>query len=93
MTRQAAERDPGRNTQFSRRWGDDPPRVSNIEHLGHEVAPRIVEEIGRRAIGRWLNKASEGHGPVAAEAFRQAGSIRRTIGLEWGDLIGQRAAA
>ena len=69
------------------------PRVSNIERLGREVAPRIVEEVGRRAIGGWLNKASEGHSPVAAEAFRQADSIRRTMGLEWGDLIGQRAAA
>ncbi len=29
----------------------------------------------------------------SAEAFRQADSIRLKMGLEWGDLIGQRAAA
>jgi len=89
----AANNNPGRNSHFSRRWADDPLDLRSFQHLGHEVAPKVIEDVGRRAIGHWLDKASEAHGASAAEAFRQADSIRRKMGLEWGDLIGQRAAA
>ena len=88
-----AEHDPSRNPQFRRRWADDPLRLPDFRHLGREVAPQVVEDVGRRAIGRWLDKASGTHGAVADEAFRQADSIRLKMGLQWTDLIGQRAAA
>ena len=93
MRDHAAERDPGRNANFSRRWADDPLRLPDLRHLSREVTPQVVDDVGRRAIGRWLGKASEAHGAVAAEAFRQADSIRRKLGLAWGDLIQERRAA
>ena len=93
MRNHVAERDPGRNPYFSRHWTDDPLALPDLRHLDHEVAPQVVEDVGRRAIGRWLDKASRTHGTVAAEAFRKANSIRLKMGLEWEDLVGQRAAA
>ena len=93
MRNPAAERDPGRNANFSRRWADDPLRLPDFPHLGREVAPQVVEDVGRRAIGRWLDKASETHGAVAAEAFRQADDIRQRLGLAWGELIDATRAA
>ncbi len=89
----ATERNPSHNPNFKRQWDDDPLRLPDFQHLGREVVPRVVEDVGRRAIGRWLAKASESHGAVAAEAFRQADSIRRTLGLAWDDLIEHRSAA
>ena len=74
-----AERDPSRNSQFQRRWVDDPLRLSDFQHLGREVAPQVVEDAGRRAIGCWLDKASGTHGAVAAKAFRQADDIRQRL--------------
>lgn len=93
MRNHAAERDPGRNANFSRRWADDPLRLPDFQHLGREVAPQVVEDVGRRAIGRWLDTASAAHGAPAANAFRQADSIRRKLGLAWTDLIQERSAA
>ena len=93
MRDHAAERDPARNASFSRRWADDPLRLPDFQHLGREVAPRVVEDVGRRAIGHWLDRASETHGAAAAEAFRQADSIGRKLGLAWEDLIQERRAA
>ncbi len=93
MRNHAAERDPGRNPNFARRWADDPLRLPDFKHLGREVAPQVVEDVGRRAIGRWLDKASGTHGAPAAEAFRQADSIRLKMGLAWNDLIHERRAA
>ena len=87
------ERDPGRNSYFERRWADDPLRLPEFQRLGREVAPRVVEDVGRRAIGRWLDRASRSHGAPAAEAFRQADSIRRKMGLDWTDLIQEQQAA
>ena len=89
----AAERDPARNPNFARRWTDDPLQLPDFQHLGREVAPQGVEDLGHRAIGHWLGRASETHGPVAAEAFREADSIRLKMGLEWSDLIQERHAA
>ena len=89
----ATETDPGRNGNFKRKWSDDPLRLPDFEHLGREVVPRVLEDVGRRAIGCWLAKASGTHGAVAAEAFRQADSIRRKLGLAWDDLIDGRRAA
>ena len=88
-----AERDPSRNPHFRRRWVDDPLRLPDFQHLGREIAPHVVENVARHAIGRWLDKASEAQARQAAEAFRQADAIRRKMGLAWGDLIEQRNAA
>ncbi len=85
--------DPSRNLQFQRRWVDDPLRLPDFQHLGREVAPRVVEDVGRRAIGRWLDKASEAPSRQSAEAFRQADAIRRKMGLDWSDLIDGRKTA
>ncbi len=93
MRDHAAERDPGRNPNFARRWADDPLALLDFQHLDREVDPRAVKDVGRRAIGRWLDKASGTHGAMAANAFRQADSIRRKMGLEWGDLIEHRSTA
>ncbi len=87
MRNHAAERDPSRNANFSRRWIDDPLHLPDLQHLGREVAPQVFEDAGRRAIGRWLDKASGTHGTVAAKAFRQADDIRQQLGLGWGELI------
>ena len=89
----AGQSNPRRNAAFSRIWADDPLDLQGFRHLGRDVIPQVVEDVGRRAVASWLDKASEAHGASAAEAFRQADSIRRKMGLEWGDLIGQRAAA
>ena len=60
-----AERDPDRNSQFQRRWVDDPLRLPDFQHLDREIPSQVAEGAGRRAIGRWLDKASGTHGAVA----------------------------
>ena len=89
----AGQSNPSRNARFNRIWADAPLDLQGFQHLGREVIPQVVEDVGRRAIGRWLDRASEAHGASAAEAFKQADSIRLKMGLQWTDLIGQRAAA
>ena len=89
----AGRSNPSRNAAFSRPWADEPLDLQGFQHLGREVIPRVVEDVGRRAIGRWLDRASEAHGASAAEAFRQADSIRLKMGLAWNDLIDGRRAA
>ena len=89
----ATERDPGRNPQFHRRWTDDPLALPDLQYLAREVAPQAVEGVARRAIGRWLDKASRAHGAPAAEAFREADAIRERLGLDWGELIDATGAA
>ena len=93
MRNHAAERDTGRNPNFTRRWADDPLALPDLQHLGREAAPTVVKDAGRRAIGRWLDKASRAHGAPAAKAFREADAIRQRLGLEWGHLIEERSAA
>ncbi len=88
-----AERDPSRNPAFQRHWVDDPLDLPGFEHLGREVAPRVAEGAGRRAIARWLDKAAQTHNEQAAEAFQQANAIRQKLGLDWHDLINERRAA
>ncbi len=92
MRNHAAERDPSRNANFSRQWADDPLQLPDFQHLG-EVAPQVVEDVGRRAIARWLDTAAQAQGATASKAFRQADDIRRRLGLAWTDLIDQRSAA
>lgn len=89
----ARQSNPSRNAAFSRPWADEPLDLQGFQHLGREVIPQVVEDVGRRAIKRWLDKASETHGAPAVEAFKQADSIRRKMGLGWGDLIAHRSAA
>ena len=89
----ASQSNPRRNAAFSRIWADDPLDLQGFQHLDREVAPKVIEDVGRRAIGDWLDRASKGHGAVAANAFRQADSIRRKLGLAWGDLIHERWVA
>ncbi len=89
----AAQSDPGRNSNFSRTWDDDPLALPGFRHLDREIGPQAVEAVGRRAIGDWLDRASDGHGAVAARAFQQADAIRRRLGLAWEDLIENRRAA
>ena len=93
MTNFAAQSDPSRNPRFNRTWTDDPLQLPDLQHLGCEIAPKVVQDVGRRAIGCWLGKASETHGAVAAEAFRQADLIRRKLGLDWTELIHEQEAA
>ena len=93
MTNYAAQSDPGHNPNFSRAWGDDPLGLPGFRHLDREIGPQAAEDVGRRAIGDWLNRASKGHGAVAANAFKQADRIRKRLGLGWGDLIDGRRAA
>ena len=89
----AAQADPAHNSNFSRRWNDDPLALPGFRHLDREIGLKAAEDVGRRAIYAWLNKASDGHGASAAQAFRQADAIRRRLGLGWADLSGQRTAA
>ena len=89
----AAQADPSYNRHFSRTWGDNPLGLPGFRHLDREIGPQAVEELSRKTIGAWLNKASNGHGAVATNAFRQADLIRRKMGLAWEDLIDQRSAA
>ncbi len=85
--------DPSRNPQFQRRWVDDPLGLPDFQHLGREIMPKMVDEIGRRAIARWLDQAAQAQGATATKAFSEADAIRRKMGLAWEDLIGQRSAA
>ncbi len=93
MTNYSKFSDPIFNPAFRRRWHDEPLDGQGLRHLGDEVAPLVVEGIGRRAVAYWLDRASQASGVVAAKSFRQADSIRRTLGLGWGDLIDERRAA
>ena len=85
--------DPSRNPHFQRRWVDDPLALPGFRHLDREVAPKVVESTGRRAIARWLDQATQAQGIAATKAFNEADSIRRKMGLAWGDLIEHRSAA
>ena len=69
--------DPIHNFNFRRRWVDDPLDDRGLRHLGRDVRPKVIEAVARRAIGRWLDKASETQNKQSAEAFRQADEIRR----------------
>ncbi len=88
-----AERDPSHNAQFQRRWVDDPLRLPDFQHLGREVAPRVAEGAGRRAIARWLDTAAQAQGAAASKAFEQADAIRQRLGLDWSELIDAPRAA
>ncbi len=85
--------DPSHNPQFQRRWVDDPLDLPDFQHLDREVTPKVFEDVGRRAIARWLNRAAQMQGRKAFEAFKQADSIRERLGLAWNDLIRERRAA
>lgn len=89
----AAQSNPRRNSRFNRTWGDDPLALHDFQHLDRELTPKVVEDVGRRAIGRWLDQAAQTHGAAATKAFNEADAIRRKMGLAWEELIGQRAAA
>ena len=89
----ALQGDPSHNPQFQRRWVDDPLGLPDFQHLGHEIVPKVIEETGRRAITRWLDKAAQAQGATATTAFNEADAIRRKMGLAWEDLINQRSAA
>jgi len=89
----ATQGDPNRNRQFQRRWVDDPLDLPALQHLGREVLPKVVEDVGRRAIVRWLDKAGQAQGAAATKAFNQADAIRQKMGLAWEDLIENRRAA
>ncbi len=93
MTNYAAQSDPGRNRNFSRTWGDDPLALPDLRHLDREIGQQAVQDVGRRAIGRWLDKAAGAQNGEAAAAFAQADGIRRRMGLDWSDLIDGRRAA
>ena len=85
--------DPTFNPAFRRPWADDPLDERGLQHLGREVAPRVAEGAGQRAVARWLDTAAQAQGAAASKAFEQADAIRRRFGLDWTDLIGQRSAA
>ena len=87
------QNDPNYNPHFQRRWVDDPLGLSDFQHLDREVAPKVVESTGRRAIARWLDQATQAQGFAATKAFNEADAIRRKMGLAWGDLIEHRSAA
>jgi hypothetical protein len=89
----AAHGDPNRNRQFQRRWTDDPLGLPDLHHLGREVLPKVVEDVGRRAIARWLGKAGQTRGQEASQAFQHADSIRQQLGLDWSELIHEGRAA
>ena len=89
----AAKSNPSRNSHFSRHWTDDPLDLRDFQHLKREVTPKVAADVGRRTIGRWLDKASETYGASAAKAFQEADAIRRKMGLDWGALIEQRGAS
>ncbi len=57
------------------------------------VVAQVVEDVARRAIGRWLDKAAEAQNGESAGAFRQADAIRRKMGLDWVELTDARNAA
>ena len=85
--------DPSRNPHFQRRWVDDPLGLPGFLHLDREIAPKVVESTGRRAIARWLDQAAQAQGTAATKAFNEADAIRQKMGLAWEDLIEQRSAA
>ena len=93
MTHYAAQSDPARNPNLARRWTGDPLDDRGLRHLGDEVAPLVVEGIGRRAIACWLDKAAQARNREATDAFCEADNIRRTLSLDWRDLIDERWAA
>ncbi len=88
-----AECDPDANPHFRRRWEDAPLGLPEFQYLGREIAPRVAEDAARRAIARWLDKAAQTQGRKAFEAFKEADSIRRKMGLAWGEMIDAPRAA
>ncbi len=85
--------DPDFNPHFRRRWTDEPDRALGLPLLNQDATPEVVQAVGRQAIASWLATAGEKTGRQASDAFRRADSIRRRLGLDWADVIGERGAA
>ena len=60
-------------------------------HIG-EIAAKVVEDVGRRAVAHWLKEACQAEGEERAAALQTADNIRQTMGLEWADVIDREAA-
>ncbi len=55
-------------------------------HIG-EIVDRVVRQLGRRAIAFHLSRAVETTGDEALMALAEADSIRRRLGLSWGQYV------
>ncbi len=82
--------DPNHNFAFRRSWHDEPQRAGGLQHLGREVAPKVLEGVARKMMARWLETAAQTHNGEAAKAFQEAENIRRTLGIEWTELLDQQ---
>ena len=82
--RYAVQSDPDRNPNFRRAWNEPQP-----------IGP-IVQEITRdaalKAIGRMLTLAAEATGEDRETSFAAANEIRKTAGLDWGDVLWREVA-
>ena len=70
--------DPSRIPQFQRHWVDDPLSLPDFAHFDREVAPRVVEDVGRRAIERWLGAMNPGAGGFFRGRERVSGAVHLT---------------
>ena len=82
--------DPNHNFAFRRSWHDEPQRAGGLQHLGREVAPKVLEGVARKMMARWLETAAQTHNGEAAKAFQEAENIRRNLGIEWAELLVQQ---
>ncbi len=55
-------------------------------HIGR-IADGVIHRIGRRAISFHLSRAVETTGDEALMALAEADSIRRRLGLSWGQYV------
>lgn len=74
----AAERNPSRNPNFSRRWTEPTGRSDQLDN-----------DAARRAAKHWLTQADLSDGDTRTACLTTADAVLRLAGLRWGDLVGR----
>lgn len=89
--------DPARNSNFSRRWTEDPfIQRRGLQHLGQptqRVVGRVRRQRGRSRIASLL-QAMQLHADdpkIALAAFGLANQERVKLGVSWAELLTRRA--
>ena len=68
------------------------PDFQDREPVGEPLDDPDEAVDGREAVGRWLKLAANLDGAEAETAYQTADELRRVLGLDWADVIGQEAA-
>ena len=83
--------DPDRNSQFGRRWQEEPSDSEGLQVIG-KVAHKVMIDTAVQAVEHWLQQADALKGEDRMVCLETADAILCMAGLTWGDLFPRRAA-